>query len=128
MKGNAMVYAFCACMTFQSLGMFANYNVKARIHVYDERKNPVTNAVVKVYTRRDRIASLGRSGSPEREIVAACDLKGLAMAEFPCYTGHFHAMLRPKGITVNTKETSYKRNIKLRVVGIKEVVKKGLTT
>ena len=66
MKVNTIMYVFCVCMTFQSWGMFANNNVKIRIHVYDERKNPVTNALVKVYTRRDRIASLGRSGSPER--------------------------------------------------------------
>ena len=109
MKVNFIVFAFCACMTFQLWGMFANNNVKVQIHVYDERKNPVTNAVVKVYTRRDRIASLGRSGSPEREIVAACDLNGLAIAKFPCYSGEFSCYVEAQGYY-----QEYERDVILR--------------
>ena len=109
MKVYTIVYAFCACLTFQSLGMFANNNVKVRIHVYDERKNPITNALVKVYTRRDRIASLGRSGSPKREIISACDLNGQAIAEFPCYTGEFSCYVEAQGYY---KE--YARDVRLR--------------
>ena len=109
MKVNTIMYVFCVCMTFQSWGMFANNKVNVRIHVYDERKNPVTNAVVKVYTRRDRIASLGRSGSPEREIVVACDVNGLAVAKFPCYSGDFSCYVEAQGYY---KE--YERDIILR--------------
>lgn len=109
MKVNAIAYLFCVCITFPTLGEFANYIVKARIHVYDEWQKPVSNAIVKVYTRKDLIANLGRSGSPKREIVTACDLKGLAIAEFPCYTGAFSCYVEAEGYY-----SEYKRDIRLR--------------
>lgn len=109
MNINAMVYAACVCITIPASGMFANYKVKARIHVYNEWQKPVTNAIVKIYTRKDLVASLGRSGSPKREIVAACDLNGLAIAEFPCYTGEFSCYVEAEGYY-----GEYERGIRLR--------------
>ena len=57
MKINLITFVFCACITFPTLGEFANNNVKARIHVYDERKNSGTSAVVKLYKKRPHCQS-----------------------------------------------------------------------
>lgn len=64
-------------------------NVKVFFHVQDDSGSAVSNAVIKTYTRRDRIASMGHASSPRREIIAVTDGNGRAEVGFPCYDGLF---------------------------------------
>ena len=85
-------------------------NVKVFFHVQDDSGSAVSNAVIKTYTRRDRIASMGHASSPRREIIAVTDGNGRAEVGFPCYDGLFSSTVHADNFYSETSgDVSFRR-------------------
>lgn len=74
-----------------------NSNVRVDFRVVDDSCRPVSNAVIRTYTQRDLVASMGHNASPKREIISVTDGEGHAEARFPCYDGQFACIVSSDG-------------------------------
>lgn len=72
-------------------------DVVAKFHIQDESGNPVTNAVVAIDTRRDKIEKSAHGRIAMREIRARTDGEGHAHINFPCFSGEFRYSVSAPG-------------------------------
>lgn len=84
--------------------------VAVHFSIRDENGNAVTNAEVRVRTRRDRLEYWTHAHTPMRDIMARTDVSGYTMVRFPCYSGDFNCFVRAPGFySEEVSDISFKR-------------------